>query len=156
ERDHRAGHARARLLAADPRRRALHPGGPRGPHDGPRLLPLRLLPGLHGPAAGLRGGPGRAARARRRPVRRLHGRPGLPAGVQGEARHLDRAALRLRAQGRHGAQVRRLLRARGHDEPRAGHRRPGRGRVLVAPGRLPGRPARREPHLRRPRGDAGL
>ena len=34
-----------------------------GPHDGPRLLPVRLQRGLHRPAAGLRGGARRAPRA---------------------------------------------------------------------------------------------
>ena len=47
-----------------------------------------------------------------------------------------RAALGLRAQGRGVAGLRRLLRARRHDQPRAGHRRPRRRRALEPPRRL--------------------
>ena len=108
---------------------ALHPRGPARADDRPRLLPVRLQPGLHRPAADLRGGAGRAARAGRDALRRLLRRDVLADGVQAAARRLDRAAQRLRAQGRRVAGLRRLLRARRHVEPRARDRRARRGRA---------------------------
>ena len=125
---------------------------PAGPDDGPRLLPVRVQPGLHRPAAALRGG----ARRARAPRRGLYGVSCdarlVAGGLQGEARRHDRAALGLRAQGRGLRGLRRAARRR---LPAAGARRSSSPDGVVRwsyqaarPGELPG------PNLlvRRPRG----
>ena len=124
------------------------------PDDGPGLLPVRLQPGLHRPAAGLRGGPRRArARRARRMLRRLDRRRRTSQTAFREQLGVDDpAALGLRAQGRDAS------RAFGaYFEPagmtnralvdRRPRRRRAAGRYLAD---SPGRPARRQPHLRRP------
>ena len=85
----------------------LHARGPAGPHDGPRLLPVRLQPGLHRPVPGLPGGArrdrGRGApsstASRATPDRRRR------RAFREHARRHDPAALGLRAQGRGGARA---------------------------------------------------
>ena len=99
---HRAGHARSRSSSlqredgSDFTQRR-----PRGPTTVPGLLPVRLQPGLHRPAPGLRGG--RCAELASAGAT-IYGvstdATPVADGVPREARRLDRAALRLRAQGR--------------------------------------------------------
>ena len=81
----------------------------RGPHRRPRLLPVRLQPGLHRPAQRLPGGARRVRGAGRRRSTASPCDSALVAeGVPRAARRHDPAALRLRAQGRGLPGVRRL------------------------------------------------
>ena len=126
------------------------PGGAQGPGRAPARLVRRALdhvdlrplrgerPLLPGAAAGVRaGGPGRGARARRRPAARRaapaqrHRLPLEPAGLRRRARQAAPARREPRAagrpdRGRHARQRRLLLRARAH-AGRARSARSGRG-----------------------------
>jgi hypothetical protein len=66
----------------------------------PRLLPLRVQPGLHRPAADLRRGPAAAQGAGGDHLRRVDRRLVQPDCVPREARGHHSAAVGLRAQGR--------------------------------------------------------
>ena len=132
------------------RGRGVHARAAARAHDGPRLLSVRVLAGLHGPAVALQRGPRGLRGARRDALRRLLRRDVLADGVPGLAGDRDRAALGLRAQGRGLPGVRRLspgrlpaARARGH--------RSRRHRALELRGAVAQRSARREPDLRRAR-----
>ena len=147
---HRARHAGARLHAPTRGRRALHP---RGPARARRRV-LVFYPFAFSPVCTDQFSVYEevldefAARARRSTASRATRRC-VAAGLPGDARRHDRAALGLRAQGRGVPRVRRLLRAGGF---------PQRALVIVGPdgvvqlelrGPTTRRPARRQPDLRR-------
>ena len=97
-----AGHARRPEFTLQARgRQRLHARRPAGQDRRPRLLPVRLQPGLHRPVPGLRGGARRDSR-RRAPRSTASRRDAtlVADGVPREARRHDPAALGLRAQGR--------------------------------------------------------
>ena len=136
--DHRGRAARARVLARAPTRAAPFTRADlAGPHHGPRLLPVRVLAGLHRPAERLQRGAGGLRRARaRRSTASPATRPGRSRRSRSSSGIDDRAALGLRAQGRGVPRVRRAApggfpqRALVHDRPRrracAGATRPTR------------------------------
>ena len=146
-----AGQPAPEFSLATVRRRAVHPRGPRGRDDGPRLLPVRVLAGLHRPAEPLRGGAGRLRRARRDALRRLLRRHRGPSRRSGAAR-------RRRSSSSRTSSPRAPRAAPSACCTRAASRsarsccRPRRASCAGATRRAsPGDAARRQPHLRRAR-----
>ena len=140
---HRAGHAGAGVLPGPRRQDDVHAGGPARQDDRPRLLSLRLQPGLHRPAAGLRRGPRRARRAGRDALRRLlrprYSQTAFRERLGVEIEQLSDWEPKGEASRAFGA----YFAPRGLLGAGAGDRRAGRGRAVVAPraeslGDLPG------------------
>ena len=69
--DRRGRGTRARLHAQDSRGRAVHARAAARAHDGPRVLSIRVLAGLHRPALALQRGAARTSRPGRDALRRL-------------------------------------------------------------------------------------